>query len=123
MKPYIAALEHCIGLLRQCKEAEVSLCISNVQMAQMKTRSVHNRVRYNLTHQLANTLASVTEIHQEAIDGDDTQFTLRTVAIKASTYVDLLQGLNVLRAAALEQAYDEPVPEIDDRQYNMFPEV
>lgn len=143
MKPYIAALEHCLLLLRQCKEGEVSLLISNEQMAQIKPRSIKNRVRHNLTHQLANLIANDAGIHQGVVEGHhpidveidpttmcvkgDTQFTLRTVVMKASTYVDLLQGLNVLLAAALEHAYnEEPTPElepVDDRQFDMFLEM
>ena len=94
----------------------------------MKTRSIQNRVRFNLTHQLADLIIKDTEISKVVVasenpyhyKGEVTQFTLRTVVMKATTYVDLLQGLNVLRAAALGLAYDEPVSEVDDRQYVMF---
>lgn len=128
MNPFTAALERCIHLLKECKEGQVSLLISNEQIAQMKTRSVHNRVRYNLSHQLADLIIKDAEISKAIVasdnpcylKGEDTQFTLRTVIMKATTYIDLLQGLNVLLAAALNLAYTESVPEVDDRQYVMF---
>ncbi len=135
MNPYIAALERCILLLSQCRQAEVSLLISNEQMVRMKTRSVHNRVLYNLSHQLADIIAkdvgaerSVVMSQQPkdvGIDSEgDTQFTLRTVIMKATTYVDLLQGLNVLLASALDLVHNEkPEAEpVDDHQYDMFPD-
>ncbi len=123
MTPYTAALDHCIGLLGQCRQAEVSLLISNEQMVRMKTRSVNNRVRYNLTHQLADLIVKDIAANRGVVisqepANDDTQFTLQTVVMKEATYLDLMQGLNVLRTA-LDLDGDEP--EVDDRQYEMFP--
>ncbi len=132
MTPYIAALDHCIVLLGQCKQAEVSLLISNEQIVLMKPRSVQNRVLFNLSHQLTNLIVKDVGAEQSVVmsqkpdhsNGEDTQFTLRTVVMKATTYVDLLQGLNVLRAAALEQVDDDELDTIvNDRQYEMFLEA
>ncbi len=128
MTPIIAALEHCLRLLGKCKGGVVSICVPNEQIERMKDIQVKNRVRHNLTNQLANLIATDVGIRTGIVESEQpyhdhtnvTQFTLRTVVMKASTYVDLLQGLNVLRTAALGLAYDEPGPEVDDRQYDMF---
>lgn len=118
MTPYIAALEHCLRLLAECKEGKASLCISNEQISKMKPRSIQNRVRHNLSHQLADLITSEAEISKVIVasenpsflNGDDTQFTLRTVVMKASTYLDLQAGLNSLLSAALEQELGDQEP-------------
>ncbi len=114
MSPYISALEHCIRLLARCKQGEASLLIPNDQISQMKLRSLKNRVRHNLTHQLAELMAREIEIGETVVlgqqpdfhKGDDTRFTLRTVVMKESTFIDLQAGLNALLMEAMGQEFD-----------------
>ena len=115
MTPTIAALEHCLRILREnCQTGQASLLISNEQIVKMKPRSVQNRVRFNLTHQLVDLIIKDAEISKVVVanenpcyhTGDNTQFTLRTVVMKASTYLDLQAGLNALLTAALAEEVD-----------------
>ncbi len=109
--PVIAALEHCLRLLGECKEGSASMIVPTGQLGLMKPRTIKNRVLHNLSHQLAGLITKEAEIDKSIVytqqpdlsKGDNTRFTLRTVVMKASAYVDLQTGLNSLLMAALDE--------------------
>lgn len=112
--PVLAALNHCIRLLAECKEGETSMLIPSMQLNLLKPRAIKNRVLYNLSHQLADLMVKEAEINKSVVysqqpEGPDTKYTLRTVVMKASTFLDLQAGLNALLMAALEEEHNDEV--------------
>ena len=115
MSATLAALEHCIRLLAECKEGTASMTVPTGQVNLMKPRSIKNRVLHNLSNQLASLIAKDAEVSKATVFSerpgfphrDDTQYSLRTVVMKASTFVDLQAGLNALLMAALDEERPE----------------
>ena len=62
MSATLAALEHCIRLLAECKEGTASMVVPSGQVNLMKPRSIKNRVLHNLSNQLASMIAKDAEV-------------------------------------------------------------
>ena len=112
-------IEECIKALANCREVCSTTTVISSHMMRMTREEVLARTKHDLAHRLAVLLINHAEITEGIVWADrprpepyeiDTEFSARTVVMKASTYHALCQALNHLLAEAQEDNYPQVAP-------------
>ena len=107
----LSIIEECLVALANCREAGASMTLIAPHMMHMTRDEVKALTKRDLARRLAVLLVDDSEITQGIVWADqpgrppheiDTEFTMRTVVMKASTYHQLCQALRHLQAEAVE---------------------
>ncbi len=107
-------IEKCIQSLANCREACSTMTLISPHMMRMTREEVLAHTKRDLASRLAALLVNDAEITECIVWADrpcrepnetDTEFSARTVVMKASTYHELCQALNHLRIEAMEDKY------------------
>ncbi len=110
----LAVIEECIVALANCREAGASTTLVAPHMMHMTPDEVVYHTRHDLARRLAVLLVDDAEITQGIVWAEhpgrnpheiDTEFTARTVVMKASTYHQLCQALRHLQQEALNDKF------------------
>ncbi len=106
----LTIIEECLVALANCREAGASTTLIAPHMMYMTRDEVVNLTKRDLARRLAALLVDDAEITQSVVWANepgrssheiDTEFTARTVVMKASTYHQLCQALRRLQAEAV----------------------
>ncbi len=107
-------IEECLKALANCREAGSATTLTAFHMMHRTREEVFAHTKHDLARRLAVLLVDDAEITEGIVWTDQpgrkfydtaTEFSARTVVMKASTYHALCQALNHLLAEALEDRY------------------
>ncbi len=110
----LALIEECLRALANCREAWATMTLISPHLMRMTHEEVSVHTKRDLARCLAVLLAEDAEITEGVVWSNepgrpphetDTEFTARTVVMKASTYHQLCQALRRLQSEAREDKF------------------